>query len=203
MMATSSASLDRSPKSNWVEEAGGLPPYIRKIARAIERTGRPLDVAIPIAISRIKVWAAGGDGVTAKTQAKAAAAYAQWLALRAKAGAKMSLSHTLEEVSEETRNEINAAWATQPMGPRSTIVDYQDGEILVEYEGATLMTVNYFTDGGRMQFGWPLPVEDVPADEDLEESLTTELLAVLLDEQRLLEDDPEDTDPEDPTSDEQ
>ncbi len=199
-MATSSASLDRSPESNWVQEAGGLPPYIRKIARAIERTGRPLSSAIPIAISRIKVWAAGGDGVTPKTRAKAAAALAQWMALRAKAGAKMSLSDTLEDVPIDVQSEINAAWATTPMGPRSTIVDYQDGEILVEYEGSALKTVNYYRDGDRLQFGWPIDVEVLPEDDDLEDSLTSEMLALLLDEQRALEDGAEpldeDEDPE-------
>lgn len=84
-MATSSASLDRSPKKNWVEKAGGLPPYVRKIARAIhEKRGIPLSEAISYAIGRLKKWAAGGDGVSAATQAKAAAAIAAWEKLKAK-----------------------------------------------------------------------------------------------------------------------
>jgi len=85
MLASSSASLDRSPKKNWVENTGsGLPPYVRKIARGVEKSGRPLSQAIAIAIGRIKKWAAGGDGVDADTQAKAAKALAQWNALKAK-----------------------------------------------------------------------------------------------------------------------
>lgn len=96
-MATSSASLDRSPKKNWVENAGGLPPYIRKIARAIhEKRGIPLSQAIPFAIGRIKRWAAGGDNVTAATQAKAAAAIAAWERLKGKAG-KLTEAATIDE----------------------------------------------------------------------------------------------------------
>lgn len=87
-LATSSASLDRSPKKNWVENAGNLPPYIRKIARAVERSGKPLSTAIAIAISRIKKWAAGGSNVDADTRAKAAKALAAWEALKAKNKAK-------------------------------------------------------------------------------------------------------------------
>jgi hypothetical protein len=93
----SSASLDRSPKSNWVEKSGELPPYVREIARSVEKTGKSLSQAIAIAISRIKVWAAGGDGVSAKTSAKAAKALAQWESLKAKnkarKGAKVAASH--------------------------------------------------------------------------------------------------------------
>lgn len=70
-----------------MEKAGGLPRYICNVAQAIARNGRPLEEAIPIAISRIKVWATG-KGVDANTQAKAAKALAQWEALRAKAKAQ-------------------------------------------------------------------------------------------------------------------
>lgn len=68
----------------YVENSGELPAYVREIARSIEKTGKSLDSAIAIAISRIKKWAAGGDGVSAKTQAKAAKALAAWEALKAK-----------------------------------------------------------------------------------------------------------------------
>lgn len=84
-------SLDRSPKSNWVEETGDLPGYIREIARALERDhGMPLSRAIPTAISRVKRWARGGGNVKADTRAKAAKAVAQWEALKAKNKARMA-----------------------------------------------------------------------------------------------------------------
>jgi hypothetical protein len=81
---SSSASLDESPNSNWVEDNGGLPPYVRKLARGIMKSGKSKSQAIAIAISRIKAWAAGGDDVDADTRAKAADAVAQWTALKAK-----------------------------------------------------------------------------------------------------------------------
>jgi phage head maturation protease len=81
----SRASLDSSPKKNWVENAGELPGYIREIARSIhEKRGMPLEQAIPIAIAQVKRWAAGGGDVEPDTRAKAAAAVAEWEALKAK-----------------------------------------------------------------------------------------------------------------------
>ena len=81
--------LNWSPKVNWVEANGGLPPYLEKITIGIMKgTGYPRERAIPIAISRIKVWARGGGGVNADTVAKAAAALAAWEALKAKAAAR-------------------------------------------------------------------------------------------------------------------
>lgn len=81
--------LDWSPRVNWIEAEGGLPRYIEDIAIAIMRsTGYPRERAIPIAINRVKRWAAGLDGVKADTQAKSAAALAQWLRMRASAKAK-------------------------------------------------------------------------------------------------------------------
>lgn len=91
-LATSSASLDRSPKKNWVENAGGLPPYVRKLARAIAKRGHSLSSAIAIAISRVKKWAAGGGDVDADTRAKAAKAVAQWEAAKAKNKSRVKLS---------------------------------------------------------------------------------------------------------------
>ena len=81
--------LNWSPKVNWVEANGGLHPYLEKITIGIMKgTGYPRERAIPIAISRIKVWARGGGGVNADTVAKAAAALAAWEALKAKAAAR-------------------------------------------------------------------------------------------------------------------
>jgi hypothetical protein len=57
-----------------------------------------LESAIPIAISRCRVWATG-KGVNAKTQAKAAAAIAQWDAKKARAnakGAKVAASEAID-----------------------------------------------------------------------------------------------------------
>jgi hypothetical protein len=81
--------LDRSPKKNWVENVGGLPKYIEKVAKSLhEKRGMTISRAIATAISRIKVWARGGDNVDPDTQAKAAKALAEWNAKRARSKAK-------------------------------------------------------------------------------------------------------------------
>ncbi len=67
---------------NWLEEkaVGGLPEYICRIARAIHRgdSSKSISQVIAIAVSRVKVWASGGGGVTAATRAKAGKALAEW-----------------------------------------------------------------------------------------------------------------------------
>ena len=92
--------LDRSPKSNWVEKAGGLPSYIERIAtRLHEQEGMPISRAIAVAVNTVKRWAVagsvtkrGGPQVTAKTRAKAVAAVAEWEAK--KASTKIDLAQT-------------------------------------------------------------------------------------------------------------
>ena len=94
----SSASLDRSPKKNWVENAGNLPPYVREMARSIEKSGKSLSAAIAIAISRIKKLAATSKDP--KVKAKAAKAVAQWEALKAKSKGKQVVKATHADGSE-------------------------------------------------------------------------------------------------------
>ena len=66
--------LARKPgKNNWLEEdaVDGLPDYICRIARAVNRDGgKSISQAIAIAVGRVKTWASGGGGVTAKTRAQ-------------------------------------------------------------------------------------------------------------------------------------
>lgn len=64
-----------------------LPGFVREVARALMRNGKSKSQAIQIAIGQIKKWAAGGGGVNADTQAKAARALEQWEAAKAKARA--------------------------------------------------------------------------------------------------------------------
>ena len=82
-------SLDRSPKANWVERAGGLPRYINDIAHDLHtERGMTISRAIATAVSKVKKWAAGGDNVKPDTRAKAAAALAEWEKLKVKNKAK-------------------------------------------------------------------------------------------------------------------
>jgi hypothetical protein len=86
--------LDRSPKSNWVEEQGGLPEYIGEVADALHRKGMNISRAIATAVNTIKRWARGGPAaqgqkgsVSKATQAKAIKALAEWETKRAAARA--------------------------------------------------------------------------------------------------------------------
>lgn len=76
---------NKAGKTNWVERHGGLPPYIDRIAGRLEANGMPTARAVATAVATVKRWARGGGKVSAATRAKAAAALAQWEALKAKA----------------------------------------------------------------------------------------------------------------------
>lgn len=94
--------LNRSPKQNWVEKAGGLPDYIERIAKHIHyEGGKEIGTAISMAISQVRKWAAGGEGVTAKTQALAAKALAAWEALKAKNKAKQAVQMSARRIQAE------------------------------------------------------------------------------------------------------
>lgn len=106
--------LDRSPRSNWVENTGGLPNYIERIAKHVHyEHGKDISRAIQIAVGVVRRWCHGGSvsargearkgglekptsGVSAKTRAKACAALAEWDAKRAASKAKTAAKSTAE-----------------------------------------------------------------------------------------------------------
>lgn len=91
-------SLNHSPKVNWVEKLGGLPPNVRARARAIKRSnpGWSLSRCIATAISANKYSARTGGKLYFRNKAKdGPAAYgrhvganAEWNALKARAKGK-------------------------------------------------------------------------------------------------------------------
>lgn len=201
VLATSSASLDESPKENWVERGGGLPPYVRKLARAIMKTGKSKSQAIAIAISRIKKWAAGGDDVDADTKAKAAAALAKWEKLKSsnKAGqVKLSkYSDTgdgyliLSDTKSFNVDNVRRAWdglqsaerrasANSDLFPYSWIRELWTDYIIIEKEqrdGVRFQKIPYEVHaGGEVIFGDPVEVEQAWREsEDTAVKLTDEL----------------------------
>lgn len=76
--------LSRSKTDNWVARRGGLPPYVRGVARGIAKKhgGKVTSRDIKIAIGRMKVWAAGGGNVHPAVRAAAGKAVAQWEAMK-------------------------------------------------------------------------------------------------------------------------
>ncbi len=182
VLASSSASLDASPNVNWVERGGGLPPYVRKLARGIMKSGKSKSQAIAVAISQIKKWAAGGDDVNADTRAKAAAALAKWEKLKAKnkAGSLKLTAYPdgegeylmLADNSFNTDN-VRRAWEGLQSSKRrssgspesysySWIRELWTDHIIVENEGKTGVKyekVPYVVEGGDVIFGDGVQVE--------------------------------------------
>lgn len=204
-LASSSASLDSSPKKNWVENAGGLPPYVRKVARGIMKSGKSKEQAIAIAISRIKKWAAGGDDVDADTRAKAAKAASQWEATKAKNKGKKVIKASREDglnylllssIGSFNTDIVRRAWDQQDRarrqakrasggGDMTTESDYTwvrevwTDHIIVEVEGGQgNLKYPYEVRGETVIFGEPTPVEQVwqEVEDDELSALEKELL---------------------------
>ncbi len=84
--------LDRSPKENWVDRAGGLPTYIERIAKHLHyEQGYSISRAIAVAVNAVKRMCASGDvnfpgkqSVNAGSRAQACKAVAEWEAKKAK-----------------------------------------------------------------------------------------------------------------------
>lgn len=90
-------SLERKPggPDNWIEEVGGLPKYIERIAKHLHyEEGMTISHAIATAVNTVKRWARRGtvvkyndpknNIVTTITAAQAAATVAEWEAKKAK-----------------------------------------------------------------------------------------------------------------------
>jgi hypothetical protein len=83
--------LDRSPRENWVDKAGGLPSYIERIAKHLHyEKGMPIGRAIAVAVNACKRMCATGDlnfpgvqNVNAGSRAEACKAVAEWEAKKA------------------------------------------------------------------------------------------------------------------------
>lgn len=126
--------LDRSPKENWVEERGGLPPFVRAVARALMRDhGYTMSRAIATAINKMKDWARGGDHVTAKTKAKAAAALAQWEAAKA----TKSISDLVFDMIFETKGKESGMLLEHKSISAPLTVDDEENGILTAFVSVT------------------------------------------------------------------
>ena len=119
--------LERSPKKNWVEQVGGLPSYIERVAKHLHyEKGYPISRAIATAINHAKKMCSTGRAfggkvsVSGKARAVACKAVADWEAKKARSKGK--------SVSE-------AAW----MEPREPLSAEQFQEIgrLIRQSGLT------------------------------------------------------------------
>ncbi len=84
-MALAHEKVGHTQQGLWHHKGMQLPAFIEHVANELIRErGMPESEAIATAISQCKKWAAGGEGVKPETRAKAAAAIAEWEALKAK-----------------------------------------------------------------------------------------------------------------------
>lgn len=85
--------MDFTEATNWVDQQGGLPSYISRIEKHLERKGMSKSHAIATAVNVAKKMCATGDTnwpgfqqVNAGSKADACAAVARWNAMKAAAG---------------------------------------------------------------------------------------------------------------------
>lgn len=110
--------LDRSPKKNWVENKGGLPDYIDRIAVHLNEKGMSISHAIATAINAAKKMCSSGDlnwpglqHVNLGSKAEACAAVAQWEAMKATANNRNELE--LIELSMSPEDSFKACQRIQ------------------------------------------------------------------------------------------
>lgn len=86
---------------NWVEDQGGLPPYIDRIRKHLEKKGMTESHAIAVAVNAVKRMCASGDtnfpgrqNVNVGSRAEACAAVARWEAMKTRAKASAGMTQT-------------------------------------------------------------------------------------------------------------
>lgn len=128
--------FDDTEEFNWVEKVGGLPSYIRRIAKHMMAKGMTESHAIAAAVNTVKRWARGGKTakhggkthVSAKTAAKAAAAVAEWEAKKIRAKAHSAGTEALTASASSARPPI--AWFADPKLTEPTpITVTEDGRV--------------------------------------------------------------------------
>ena len=91
---------------NWVEKVGGLPEFIKRVAKHIfyDSPGMTVSHAIAAAIEQCKKWAAKGN-------AKAAAAVAQWEGKKARSHAMGESPNSLDfSLLQQTRQTVYSTY---------------------------------------------------------------------------------------------
>lgn len=156
---------DEVEEFNWVEDAGGLPKYIREIADSLMKRGFGESRAIATAVNTVKRWArggpaaAGGKGrVGAATQAKAAAALAEWEAKRIRARATAGQTTALSLVAGGGPEKPPSDWFEDPKLVEPTpIVVQADGRVfghLATWDSCHIAHPDFCTSPPRSQAGY-------------------------------------------------
>lgn len=99
---TSKPKLPDKPGENWVSRAGGLPPEIDAVARALRAKGYSTSRAIATAVNHVKSVCATGRAfggrteVSAEARAKACKAAARWEAMKASTSIPVEARQAIE-----------------------------------------------------------------------------------------------------------
>lgn len=169
--------LDRSPKKNWVDKAGGLPKYIERIAKHLHyEKGKEIGNAIAIAVNVVKRMCSSGDtnfpgkqSVNPKSRAEACAAVASW---EKKKGSAKTTEAAAEDEFEKARELVEALPTAERFYPSleqawNIARDMEDEERRV---GSTYleMTEAVLETKTKKRMPPPPPDEAAPDEEDAE-----------------------------------
>lgn len=117
------AKLPDRPGTNWVEKAGGLPPEIDAVARALRAKGYSTSRAVATAVNHVKSVCATGRAfggktpVSAEARAKACSAVSQWEAMKASTSIPADVRQAIE-LAERRYGVVDMAFnPDQPRDP--------------------------------------------------------------------------------------
>lgn len=162
MAIDSRAPLDRSPKKNWVEQRGGLPMYIRRIANHLhQEKGMTISHAIPVAINAARKMCASGDTnfpgkqqVNPGSQAEACAAIAQWEKMKGQARVSKGIRGRKMTDLEMVAHIVEKGWVDLSDAEADAIVKelYPDDPDTAEF--TTQHEITKVDEDERLVFGW-------------------------------------------------
>lgn len=122
---------DLEAEFNWVEDAGGLPKYIKRIEKHLRAKGMTESHAIATAVNAVKKMCATGDinfpgkqDVNVGSRAEACKAVAEWEAKKAKARSNSTMSTELAEAAPGAVTDVRPLYLA--------IVDAVDTEAVLD-----------------------------------------------------------------------
>jgi HK97 family phage prohead protease len=150
-------------KGLWGHKGMQLPAFIQHIANdLIEKRGMDESRAIATAVSQVKKWAAGGEDVKPETRAKAAAALAEWEAMKAKTsgGSHRMTTYTrsfaLEDITVRSGGDGRTVDAYAAVFNTAAPVSDQDGQYEEVIDPAAFNRA--IEHARRAKGGWNIPV---------------------------------------------
>ena len=125
-MAVGHEKVGHTGQGLWHHKDMQLPAYIQHIANDLmQQRGMSESQAVQMAVGICQRWAEGGGGVTPETRAKAAAAVAEWNALKAKSKASRSAMDTKTSMPCDADG-LDASWDDLSGLPDLTGLDAAD-----------------------------------------------------------------------------